>query len=123
MIEEIIKSQNIGCIGEFIAKYADSAMAHTNPSGMHKQDIIFIIKGDRTMWATKVIQQDINESDIKWTEIARDNIKKKTSLLMKKVCYLKIKKGDLFGIYLISDDLILNEQFSDDKSYLDFITG
>lgn len=42
---------------------------------------------------------------------------------MNNICYFKIEKGDLFGVYLISDELILNKQFSNDKSYLDFITG
>jgi hypothetical protein len=121
MITEIINQQNVECIGGFIATYADAIMAHINPSKLHKNDIVLIIKNDKTMWATKVVQQDINQNNIVWLEITRDNIKKKTSPIMKKTCYFEIKKGDLYGTYVISEDLISNEYFDDDKSYLDFM--
>jgi hypothetical protein len=42
---------------------------------------------------------------------------------MKKACYFEIKKGELYGTYVISEDLLSNEHFHDEKSYLDFIIG
>lgn len=97
-------------------------MAHLNTGKMYKNNIVIIIKSDETMWATKIMQYDINPNSIEWVEITRDNIKKKTSPIMKKTCFFEIKKGDLFGTYVISEDLILNDKFCDDKSYLDFMT-
>jgi hypothetical protein len=123
MIKEIINQQNVECIGGFTAIYADAIIAHINPGQLHKNDIVLIIKSDKTMWATKGVQQDINQNNIIWLEITRDNIKKKTSPIMKKTCYFEIKKGDLYGTYVISEDLLSNEHFYDDKSYLDFIVG
>ncbi|MBY0598753.1 hypothetical protein [Bacillus bingmayongensis] len=123
MIKEIINQQNVECIGGFIAQYADAIIAHVNPGKLHQNNIVIIIKSDKTIWATKVIQQDKNQNNINWVEITRENIKKKTSPIMRKACYFEIKKGDLFGTYVISEDLILNEQFGDNKSYLDFMVG
>jgi hypothetical protein len=74
------------------------------------------------MWAAKADAQ-LNPNNINWTEITRNNIKRIKSPIMKKACYLEIKKGELFGTYVISEDLILNKQFYDEKSYLDFILG
>lgn len=115
MINEVVKQQNIDCIGGFIAVYADAIMAHLNPSNLQKNDIVVIVKNDGTIWAKKMIQN----SD--WLEIPRENIKKKKSPILKKVYFFEIKKGDLFGTYVISDDLITNEHFSDEKSYLNYI--
>lgn len=122
MIKEFIIRQNVECIGGFIATYADTIMAHINPGNLHINDIVIIIKNDETIWATKVIQQDINQNNIDWIEITKDNINKKTSPIMKKACFFEIKTGDLFGTYVISEDLISNKQFFDVKSYYDFIT-
>ncbi|MFD6509453.1 hypothetical protein [Bacillus sp. NPDC060175] len=123
MINDIIKQQNVECIGGFIAKYADPIMAHINPGNLHKNDIAIIIKSDKTVWAKKVIQQDVNQNYTEWLEIPRDNIKKKRSLILKKVCFFEIKKGNLYGTYVISENLISNDRFSDQKSYLDFMIG
>lgn len=123
MIKEFINRQNVECIGGFIATYADAIMAHINPGNLHKNDIVIIIKSDETMWASKVLQQDINQNNIDWIEITKDNINKKTSPITKKAYFFVIKKGDLFGTYVISDDLISNEQFFDVKSYFDFLTS
>ncbi len=93
-------------------------MAHINPNEIHKKDIFVIIKSDKTIWATKVNQEGKAHHNIKWIEIIRDNVKKRTSPIMPKTCYFEIKKGDLFGTYVISSDLIFNESYSDSKSYL-----
>ncbi|MFS0777689.1 hypothetical protein ABC255_17025 [Neobacillus sp. 3P2-tot-E-2] len=37
---------------------------------------------------------------------------------MPRTNYFEIKKGDLFGTYVISNDIISNESFSDSKTYL-----
>lgn len=121
MIKEVVKQQNIDCIGGFIAVYADAIMAHLNPSNLQKNDIVVIVKNDGTIWAKKTIQKDQNQNNSDWLEIPRENIKKKKSPILKKVCFFEIKKGDLFGTYVISDDLITNEHFSDEKSYLNNI--
>ncbi|MBS4537957.1 hypothetical protein GOQ27_05760 [Clostridium sp. D2Q-11] len=124
MIKEIISQENKECIGGFIAVYADAIMAHMNPSKMHKYDIAVVIKNDKTIWATRVIQEDSNQvqENFEWINIVKDNIVRKSSPIMKKTCYFQIKKGELYGTYVISDDLILNEEFCSSKSYLDFIT-
>ena len=98
-------------------------MAHINPGNLHKNDIVIIIKSDETIWATKVIQQDVIQNSTEWLEITRDNIKRKRSPILKKVCFFEIKKGNLYGTYIISEDLISNERFFDKKSYLDFMIG
>lgn len=122
MIQEVIDRQDIECMGGFIATYADAIMAHINPSNLQKNDIAIIISGDGTIRAKKVNQQDINQNTDEWLEIARDNIKLQKSPILKEVCFFKIKKGNLFGTYIISKDFITNKQFSDEKSYLNFIT-
>ena len=55
--------------------------------------IVIIIKNDKTIWITKVMQQGKNQNNINWIEITRENIKKKTSLITRKTCYFEIKKG------------------------------
>jgi hypothetical protein len=122
MIKEIINQQDVEYIGGFIASYADAIMAHVNPGQLHKNDIVVVIKSDKTMWASRAAAQQ-NPNNINWIEIIRDDIKKRTSPIMKKTCYFEIKKGELFGTYVISEDIISNEQFHDEKSYLDFIVG
>lgn len=122
MIRGAVNQRNLECIGGFTATYADAIMAHINPGQLHKNDILVVIKSDMTMWASKADAQ-LNQNNINWIEITRDNIKKKTSIIMKKACYFEIIKGELFGTYVISEDLISNEQFHDEKSYLDFLAG
>jgi hypothetical protein len=122
LIKEIVNQQNVKCIGGFTASYADPIMAHVDPGQLHKNDIVVVIKSDNTMWAA-IADAKLNQNNITWIEIKRDNIKKKTSPIMKKACYFEIKKGELYGTYVISEDLISNEQFHDEKSYLDFMEG
>jgi hypothetical protein len=122
MIKEIVNQQDFGCIDGFTASYADAIMAHVNPEKLHKNDIVVIIKGDKTMWAAKADEQ-INQKYINWIEIIRDNIKKKKSPIMKKTCYFEIKKGELYGTYVITEYLISIENFYDEKSYHDFLVG
>ncbi|NHM29007.1 hypothetical protein [Neobacillus terrae] len=118
MIKKFISQQKVECIGGFTAVYADPIMAHINPSVIHKKDIFIIIKRDKTIWATNVNQEDKDQQSNKWVEIIRDNVKRKTSPIMPKTHYFEIKKGDLFGTYVISNDLISNETFCDSNSYL-----
>ncbi|WP_258535777.1 hypothetical protein [Bacillus sp. 03113] len=118
----MIDQQNIDCMGGFIATYADAIMAHINPSNLHKHDIAIIIKGDVTIWGKRVTKKDTNQNHDEWLEIARDTIKPQKSPILKEVCFFKIQKGNLYGTYIISEDFMRNEQFSDEQSYLDFIT-
>jgi hypothetical protein len=119
MIKEMINQQNIDCIGGFTAAFADPIMAHIDPGQLYKNDIAVIINHDKTIWATKIAQQD----NIEWVEISRDNINKKTSPIAKKNHFFEIKNGELYGTYLISEDFISNEHFNGNKSYLDFLLG
>jgi hypothetical protein len=86
---------------------------------VHKNDIVVIIKSDKTIWATNADYRDNNN----WIEITRDNIQKKTSPIMKKTCYFEIYTSELSGTYIITEDFISNEQFYNEKSYHDFIVG
>ncbi|MCW9130752.1 hypothetical protein OF830_07210 [Bacillus paramycoides] len=122
MLKETIKTLNIECIGGFTAKCADPIIAHINPSELSKRDIFVIIKNDNTIWATKAIQENIDSNNIKWLEITKNNIKQRKSFLARKTCYFEVTKGDLFGVYLISEDLILNNQFVNAQSYIKFIS-
>ncbi len=121
MIKEIISQQNIECIGGFIGIYAGAIMAHLNPGNLSKNNIVVIIKNDKTIWATKIIQHEPNK--IEWVKVAKDSIKKIKNPIMKRTRFFEIKSGELFGTYAISEDLILNEHFRDDKSYLNFMIG
>ena len=122
MIQKVIDRQHVDCVGGFIATYADAIMAHMNPGNLHKHDIAIIVKSDGTIWGKRVTQQDTNQNHDEWLEIVRDTIKSQKSPILKKVCFFNIKKGNLYGTYIISEDFIRNEQFSDEQSYLDFIT-
>jgi hypothetical protein len=117
MIKEFLSQQKEEYIGGFTAVYADPIMAHINPTGIHKKDIYIIIKSDKKIWATKVNQEGKEQKNNSWVEIVRDNVKRKTSPIMPKTYYFEIKKGDLFGTYVISSDFISNEHFCDSKSY------
>lgn len=121
MIQTVIEQQNMECVGGFIAMYADPIMAHVNPNQLRKHDIAIIIKVDGTIWGKRVTP-DTEQNQVEWLEIERSQVKLQKSPLLSKVCYFKIKKGNLFGTYIISEDFIRNEQFSNDQSYLDFIT-
>ena len=123
MIKEFLSQQKEEYIGGFTAIYADPIMAHINPTGMHKNDIFIIIKSDQTIWATKMKQEGKGQQNNKWVEITKENIKKKTSPLMPRTYYFEIKKGDLFGTYVVSSDFISNEFFCDSRSYHSVLIG
>lgn len=123
MIQEVIDRQHLDCVGGFIATYADPILAHLNPGNLQKHNIAIIVKGDGTIWGKGVTQQDTNQNHDEWLEIARDTIKPQKSPILKEVCFFNIKKGNLYGTYIISEDFIQNEQFSDEQSYLNFITA
>lgn len=93
-------------------------MAHVNPSELHKKDIFIILKSDNTIWATIVDHEGKDQQNYQWIEIIRDDVKRKVSPIMPRTNYFEIKKGDLFGTYVISNDIISNESFSDSKTYL-----
>jgi hypothetical protein len=118
MIKEFISRQKVECIGGFTAAYADPIMAHINPSELNKKDIYIIIKSDKTIWATMVDHEAKVQQNNQWIEIIRDDVKRRVSPIMPKMYYFEIKKGDLFGTYVISNDIISNESFCDSKSYL-----
>jgi hypothetical protein len=122
MTKEMVNRQDLECVGGFTAAFADAIMAHINPGRLYKYDIVVIIKSDKTMWASKMDAQ-INQNNFNWIEIKRDNIKKKASPIAKKTCYFDIKKDELYGTYVITEDLISNEKFYNEKSYLDFMVG
>lgn len=123
MIQLVIDQQNVECMGGFIASYADAIMLHINPINLYKHDIAVIIKVDGTIWAKRVTEQNTNQIQVEWLEIAKDTIKPQKSPVLRKVCFFKIKEGSLYGTYIISEDFIKNELFSDEQSYLKFITN
>jgi hypothetical protein len=118
MIKEFISRQKVECIGGFTAVYADPIMAHVNPSELHKKDIFIIIKTDNTIWAMSVNQGGKDQQNIQWIEIIRNEVKRRVSPIIPRTYYIEIKKGDLFGTYVISNDIISNESFCDSKNYL-----
>ncbi|WHY03335.1 hypothetical protein [Neobacillus sp. DY30] len=118
MIKEFLSREKVECIGGFTAVYADPIMAHINPTEIHKKDLFIIIKNDYTIWATIVKPEGTEQQNHQWIEIHRDDLKRRVSPIMPRTYYFEIKKGDLFGTYVISDDIISNESFSDRKSYL-----
>ncbi len=115
MIKEIVNQQSKDVLGGFTATYADPILAHVNPNQLHKNDIVIVVKSDQSVWAKRVSQED------GWQEITRDNLKKKKSPIMQKTCFFEIKKGELSGTYIISEDIIANEHFSNEKAYLEFL--
>ncbi|WP_419887621.1 hypothetical protein ACN6MT_19535 [Neobacillus niacini] len=118
MIKEFISREKVECIGGFTAVYADPIMAHINPTAIHKKDLFVIIKSDYTIWSTIVDHEGKDQQNNQWIEIIRDDIKRRVSLIMPKTYYFEITKGDLFGTYVISNEIISNKYFSDSKSYL-----
>jgi hypothetical protein len=123
MILEVIDRNHEDCVGGFIATYAEPIMAHINPGNLQKHNIAIIVKGDGTIWGKRVMQQDTKQDHDEWLEIVRDTIKLQKSTILKEVCFFNIKKGNLYGTYIISEDIIRNDKFSDEQSYLNFITA
>ncbi|MEC1525903.1 hypothetical protein P9D43_28295 [Neobacillus niacini] len=93
-------------------------MAHINPTEIHKKDLFIIIKSDHTIWATIVDHEGKDQQNNQWIEIIRDDLKRRVSPIMPRTYYFEITKGDLFGTYVISKDIISNESFCESKSYL-----
>ncbi|MGA9225634.1 MAG: hypothetical protein WB217_04750 [Mesobacillus sp.] len=122
MIHQVIDRQQVDCVGGFIASYADPIVAHINPGHLQKRNIAIIVKGDGTIWGKRVTQEYPNQNHDSWVEIARDTIKPQKSPILKEVCFFNIKKGSLYGTYIVSEDFIRNDQFSNEQAYLRFIT-
>ncbi|WP_320163382.1 hypothetical protein [uncultured Trichococcus sp.] len=123
MIQSVIGQQNVAYKGGFIATYADAVTLHMTPGNLYKYDIAVVIKGDGTMWAKRVTEQNTNKIQDEWLEIAKDTIKSQKSPFLRNACFFKIKEGSLYGTYIISEDFIKNGFFSDEQSYLKFITN
>lgn len=111
MILEVIDRHHEDCVGGFIAAYADPIMAHMNPGNLQKHNIAIIVKGDGTIFGKRVTHQDTNQNHDEWLEIVRDTIKSQKSPILKEVCFFNIKKGNLYGTYIISEDIIRNKKF------------
>jgi len=120
MIQQFIKEQQSNSIiGGFIAKSADPILAHVNPSRLQEKDLVVLIQADQSIIVSFTNSQD--QSD--WTPLSREQIHQSKSLLAPKTCYFKIKYGEYAGTYLISPDLIVNDQFKSEKDYLEVLTS
>lgn len=106
-------------IGGFIAKSADPILAHVNPSRLQEKDLVVLIQADQSIVVSFANQQD----QTNWTPLSREQIHQSKSLLAPKTCYFKIKHGEYVGTYLISPDLIVNDQFKSEKDYLEVLTS
>jgi len=120
MIQQFIKEQQShATIGGFIAKSADPILAHVNPSRLQDNDLVLLIQADQSIIVSFANSQD--QSD--WTQLSREQIHRSKSLLAPKTCYFKIKQGEYAGTYLISPDLIVNDQFKSEKDYLEVLSS
>ncbi|WP_214772382.1 hypothetical protein [Exiguobacterium sp. s39] len=118
MIQQFIKEQQShDTIGGFIAKSVDPILAHVNPSRLQDNDLVLLIQADQSIVVSFANSQD--QSD--WTPLSREQIHRSKSLLSLKTCYFKIKHGEYAGTYLISPDLIVNDQFKSEKDYLEVL--
>lgn len=119
MIQQFInEQQSLSAIGGFVAKYADPILAHVNPSRLQEKDLVILIQADQSIVVSLANHQD----QIIWTTVSREQIHQSKSLLAPKTCYFKIPHGEYIGTYLISPDLIVNEQFKNEMDYMKFIT-
>lgn len=120
MIQQFIEEQQLhATIGGFIAKSVDPILAHANPSRLQDSDLVLLIQADQSIVVSFANSQD--QSD--WTPLSREQIHQSKSLLAPKTCYFKITHGEYAGTYLISPDLIVNEQFKNEKDYLKVLTS
>lgn len=120
MIQQFIKEQQShSIIGGFIAKSADPILAHVNPSRLQEKDLVVLIQADQSIIVSFTNSQD--QSD--WTPLSREQIHQSKSLLAPKTCYFKFTHGEYAGTYLISPDLIVNDQFKSEKDYLEVLTS
>lgn len=106
-------------IGGFIAKSADPILAHVNPSRLQEKDLVVLIQANQSIVVSFANQQD----QTNWATLSREQVHQSKSLLEPKTCYFKIKHGEYTGTYLISPDLILNEQFKNEKDYLQVLAS
>lgn len=118
MIHELMRASDATAIGGFIATCADPILAHVNPAQLKTKDLIVSIHKDHSIFVARI---PLAEDVWNWIELSPENIKKQTSLLAPNTCYFGIKRGELHGTYLVSNDLIANEYFSNERDYLDFI--
>lgn len=120
MIQQFIEEQQShATIGGFIAKSADPILAHVNPSRLQDNDLVLLIQADQSIVVSFANSQDQSG----WTPLPREQIHQSKSLLAPKTCYFKIKHGEYAGTYLISPDLIVNDQFKSEKDYLEVLTS
>ncbi len=120
MIQQFIKEQQSNSIiGGFIAKSADPILAHVNPSRLQEKDLVVLIQADQSIIVSFTNSQD--QSD--WTPLSREQIHRSKSILAPKTYYFKIKHEEYAGNYLISPDLIVNDQFKSEKDYLEVLTS
>ena len=113
------EQQSHDMIGGFIAKSADPILAHVNPSRLQDNDLILLIQADQSIAVSFAHQQ--NQTN--WTTLSQEQVHQSKSLLSPKTCYFKIKYGEYAGTYLISPDLIVNEQFKNETDYLQVLTS
>lgn len=113
------EQQSHDMIGGFIAKSADPILAHVNPSRLQEKDLVVLIQADQSIVVSFANQQD----QTNWTTLLREQIHQSKSLLAPKTCYFKIKHEEYTGTYLISPDLIVNDQFKSEKDYLEVLTS
>jgi len=118
MIHELLRASDATAIGGFIATCADPILAHVNPAQLTTKDLIVSIHKDHSIFAARI---PLAEDAWNWIELSPENIKKQTSLLAPNTCYFGIKRGELHGTYLVSNDLIANEYFLNERDYLDSI--
>ena len=120
MIQQFInEQQSKSTIGGFIAKSADPILALVNPSRLQDKDLVLLIQDDQSIIVSLANQQD----QTNWTTLSQNQIHQSKSLLAPKTCYFKIKHGEYAGTYLISPDLLVNEQFKSETDYLQVLTS
>lgn len=120
MIHQFIKEQQSHrTIGGFIAKSVDPILTHVNPSRLQEKDLVVLIQADQSIVVSFAHQQD----QANWTTLSREQVHQSKSLLAPKICYFKITHGEYAGTYLISPDLIVNEQFKNEINYLQVLTS
>lgn len=120
MIQQFInEQQSHATIGGFIAKSADPILAHVNPSRLQEKNLVVLIQADQSI----VVSFANSHDQSGWTPLLREQIHPSKSLLATKTCYFKIKHGEYAGTYLISPDLIVNDQFKSEKDYLEVLTS
>ncbi len=106
MIQQFIKEQQShNTIGGFIAKSVDPILTHVNPSRLQDSDLVLLIQADQSI----VVSFANSEDQSGWTP-SREQIHQSKSLLAPKTRYFKITHGEYAGTYLISPDLIVNDQ-------------